>query len=115
MEIGDKVEIKLRNAGIGDVADALHFYEELIDAMQGAEYPIRWKKGVYPVLEDMRSAALAGDLFLAENGAPELLVPGMLISWMINSHSCAKSFAGIPETKKSELTSYFHIMPLRKS
>ena len=68
--------------------------------MQGAEYPIRWKKGVYPVLEDMRSAALAGDLFLAENGAPELLVPGMLISWIINSHSCAKSFAGIPETKK---------------
>ena len=34
---------------------------------------------------------------------------------MLLTHSCAKSFAGIPETKKSELTSYFHIMPLRKS
>ena len=46
---------------------------------------------------------------------PELEAVKRAMGMCYAGKDCAKSFAGIPETKKSELTSYFHIMPLRKS
>ena len=38
----------------------------LIDHMQDTEYPLRWKKGVYPVLSDIADALNMGALYVAE-------------------------------------------------
>lgn len=43
----------------------LAFYYDLIDGMQGAEYPLKWTKGVYPLLSDLEVAAADGTLYYA--------------------------------------------------
>lgn len=58
--------MEIRQAKLEEAGKVLAFYYKLIDDMQDAEYPIRWVKGVYPAIEDMKSAADEGNLFIAE-------------------------------------------------
>ncbi|MDD6373260.1 MAG: GNAT family N-acetyltransferase [Bifidobacteriaceae bacterium] len=57
--------VMIRTAAPDEAEDVLRFYYDLIDAMKDSEYPLRWKKGMYPVLSDMSSAAEAGTLHVA--------------------------------------------------
>lgn len=58
--------IEIRRAGCGEEHTILEFYDQLIDHMQDTEYPLRWKKGVYPVLSDIADALNMGALYVAE-------------------------------------------------
>ena len=58
--------IEIRRAGCGEEHTILEFYYQLIDHMQDTEYPLRWKKGVYPVLSDIADALNMGALYVAE-------------------------------------------------
>ena len=58
--------IEIRRAGCGEEHTILEFYYQLIDHMQDTEYPLRWEKGVYPVLSDIADALNMGALYVAE-------------------------------------------------
>lgn len=57
--------MRIRQAKKGEEERVLSFYYELIDKMQGAKYPIRWQKGIYPVLGDIESAVEEESLYVA--------------------------------------------------
>lgn len=59
--------ITIRKAACGEEQRVLDFYYSLIDDMKNATYPIRWKKGVYPVLSDMVHAIKMDALYVAES------------------------------------------------
>lgn len=56
----------IREARPGEEQEVLEFYNQLIDQMQNAQYPIRWKKGIYPVLSDISNAVYEGAMYVAE-------------------------------------------------
>lgn len=58
--------IKIRKAELGEGNIVLDFYYHLIDDMQGAVYPLKWEKGVYPILSDIVFALKEGTLYVAE-------------------------------------------------
>jgi ribosomal protein S18 acetylase RimI-like enzyme len=58
--------ITIRKAAFGEEQRVLDFYDTLIDDMKNAIYPIRWEKGVYPVLSDMVHAIKMESLYVAE-------------------------------------------------
>lgn len=58
----------IRKAVGGEEGRVLSFYYDLIDRMQGQEFCPYWTKGVYPTLEDIRSAAERSELYLALEG-----------------------------------------------
>ena len=55
----------IRAARVGEDGDALAFYHDLIEKMQGQPYCPYWTKGVYPTLEVIHSAIEGSDMFLA--------------------------------------------------
>ena len=75
----------VRRAVAGEEDLALSFYHELIDLMQGREYCPYWTKGVYPTIEDMRSAIAEGDLFLDLEG-------GKVVGAFILNHAQGKGY-----------------------
>ena len=58
--------MKIRKACFGEESRILEFYEQLIDQMQDAPYPIRWVKGIYPVEADIKDAVEAGSMYVSE-------------------------------------------------
>lgn len=59
--------IEIRKAGCGEENVILDFYYRLIDHMKETAYPLRWEKGVYPVLPDIVTAVNMGALYVVEN------------------------------------------------
>lgn len=80
--------MEIRQAEPEEAEKALAFYYNLIDGMQDAEYPIRWVKGVYPTLEDMKTAAGEGNLFLAKE-------QGEITGAFVLNHSQNESYMNV--------------------
>lgn len=58
----------IRKAKPEEYAKALDFYYSVSDAMEGLPYRVTWRRGVYPIAED-----LIGDLFLAVSEDDEII------------------------------------------
>ena len=58
--------IEIRKAVYGEENSILDFYYQLIDRMQDTAHPLRWEKGVYPVLSDIVAALDIEALYVAE-------------------------------------------------
>ena len=58
----------IRKAKPEEYAKALEFYYKVSDAMEGLPYRVTWRRGVYPIAED-----LVGDLFLAVTEEDEII------------------------------------------
>lgn len=58
--------IVIREAHSGEEHEIIKFYECVIDQMQDSPYPLRWKKGVYPVLEDIIRSIDGNAMYVAE-------------------------------------------------
>ncbi len=56
----------IRKAEPQEVKRVLAFYENLIEALQGPDSPIRWARGVYPVEEDIDRFIQAGEMYITE-------------------------------------------------
>ena len=57
--------MRMREAKAGEERDALAFYHDLIDRMQGQPYCPYWTKGVYPTLDILRAAIDRSEMVLA--------------------------------------------------
>lgn len=56
----------IRRAETKEYEKVLEFYNQLIDDMQGMEYHPRWKKGIYPSHEELKTALENAELFIDE-------------------------------------------------
>ena len=55
----------VRKAVVGEEESILSLYEQLIELLQDAKFRPTWKKGVYPTLEDIRSALQRCTMYIA--------------------------------------------------
>ena len=78
----------IRAAENREYEKVLGFYDDLIDAMQGAEYAPGWEKGVYPAPDFLRRSIEHGELFLAEE-------EGILCAAMVVNHEYNESYRKI--------------------
>ena len=58
--------IRIRVAEVSDAEAILSLYYDLIDRMTESPYRPTWEKNVYPTIDDIRNAAAAGTLYVAE-------------------------------------------------
>ena len=58
--------IRIRVAEVSDAEAILSLYYDLIDRMIQSPYRPTWEKNVYPTIDDIRNAAAAGTLYVAE-------------------------------------------------
>ena len=79
----------MRTARSGEAADALAFYHDLIDRMQGRPYCPYWKKGVYPTLEDLEPAIERSEMVLATEG-------GRIAGAFILNHTQGAGYDRVP-------------------
>ena len=84
-----------RKASSGEEEWVLSFYHDLIDAMQGREYCPYWTKGVYPTLEDIRSAIHGSEMFLD-------IEDGTIAGAFILNHNQAEDYRRVRWTTRTE-------------
>ncbi len=58
---------RIRKAAPGEAPAVLAFYYRLMDTLRDSPYPLRWEKGVYPILSDIEAALAEDGLYLAES------------------------------------------------
>ena len=56
--------MKITKACNEEFSEVYHFYNSLIDAIQGAKYHPKWKKDIYPAQADIRMAIEEGTLYI---------------------------------------------------
>ena len=94
----------IRRADQGEEEQILSFYHDLIDGMRDMAFRPYWSKGVYPVLEDIRSAVERGEMYIA-------LEDGIVGTFILN-HAQADGYTRVswPTEAAADKTAVIHLL-----